>query len=1376
MADYVIDPNNLPSLDTIVDAGPTGRATARVLGGYVGMGLTEIPALPTTVYNMAAKALKLVPQGMPFIGPVAATARAAGLDEQGNFPGEQAAGEISDSIHKNAKDWGSKLAGRELEPGLLSDNSAIDKVGTVMNIGTNMIPIGGGPLKTGFEALKNISTGIKAVDKTVPVMAEAASFLSPFVPTNSPKALIAANLGIGGAIQTAVDLATPPKTVDPDLDAAIEQFKQQWGTVNAVLDDEAKVNTDKSANGVGAAFDAKNDGALQAAIEEFKAVDWSNPVDVETKKQKVVTAGISDLEDYKGAAMGVAAVGILAGLAGIKRGVMHEKMLEWIGGKEFSKAAREDGVSKLNATNLSKTDTFIAQTADAFTPVKRESLKPEEMGARAEKIASAWNVQSTSLLEDGAIANANVRLSRPLSDFVRDMQGLAADPVKLQLFRDAANAGAESNNRIRMWLEKEKPAAVGTRNVADPQLIGEYTSWLNRERQRIAPGTATTQAELAALEKRNSFHGLDPDTNTVPAFGDLLATRRAAMADPVVGPLLNEYKQITQKVGLDYRLEKGLITKKEYTDLKNLHPDYFPVRIEGKHMSSLELSETGGRLYRGDTIKEMFPYLKETVTDVAHEEFKRAAIMELIERRARGSNSARELLGRDDVYSKNHYNADKMVTYRNYKGEARMIEVRDPTYRAAMQGGAGGAAMRFNHGFVRVLSAPSRALEQLTTGPVTAFLGAPFAMANAAYGSVATLINRPAGTVAGVIDKLVQDSGVFGKNKDGINRGLRGDPTFYAQVAWQMLPNITAVLAKNGAAAIDSVMRNHSWMGNSVGAGTLDAMSKSMSNYYKASMVHALEARGLHGGATPMARNTVPTMADLEASLTPATRLSKGWGVTRDFIHDVLGAAGNAPQSAFFRQNKGRMSEGLLTSRTRNVMGDPAKTGLGTSGLGKIGIDSTLVLPWGGVTVQSFSRFAHAVRTNPTGTAAAIFTTVAAPTIAIHNWNAALGPEYVDYEHNVRTPDQVSGSHYIGIPGRPPEEGLEFRIDQLMRPFKVLASTLYAGQTGMIDGSIFKPENADLHDAAINGLDTRYGLWGDAMKSAVSQVIPAVPPALNAAANFMGADITFRSFMDNPTRISENKAAGATDSTAKYTDAKFMGFDISARTEAIFSTLGGQVGRAILNTIESAQQGTKDGLSLGDKTKDFGDRWMMNLEQSTREVSGLWGHAATTSPSQEAASKKLQSDMEGLKKLSAAAQKLRSLHGSGDIAVGPKGREADALAGSGPVQFKDQEMFNLAHSAQKFVSQYNRIYAGEIKDLYEQRTSIMSSEKVSPTVKQTMVNDISKKIVEVNRRGLSAVQQWQWQNSKAFGRNIDLRKIQLDEPITQFKELLPTNP
>lgn len=1373
MVDYTIDPSRLPTLDEVADAGPTGRKNARVLGGYVGMGLAEIPALPTTIYNLAAKAVRNMPASVPLLGPAAAALRTVGTNEEGKIYGEEGAGEISDEINKNAKDWGSKLAGRELEPGLLKNNSTIDKIGTGMNIATNMIPVGGGPIKALADGAKNVNTGIKAIDKTVPMLSEAAGFLSPFVPTNSPKTLIAANLGIGGALTVAADVAedalTPKKSEDdPELQQKIQYFRNQWNTVNAAVDEQAKVGGDVAVDGVGQAFDASKELDVAKAIEQFRATNWGDPVDVEVKKQNVIAAGFPELEDYKGAALGVAAVGIGLGVAYTKRAALSNKMAEFIGGKDFSKVAKEDAVSKPNATNLGAGDMFATQTADYSIPIKRESLRPEEMGARAERVAAASKVQFKHLEEDGLIANSNVSLNRPLSEFVRDVQALGNDPVKLQLYRDAANAGAESNNRIRSWLEAEKPVGVGTRNVADPTLIGEYTNWLNTKRRNVPTGTATTKAELDAIEKKYTFHSLDPSTDTVTPFSDLLAVRRAAYADPVVGPLLQEHKNIMQKIGLDYRLEKGLITKKEYTDLKNLHPDYFPVRIEGKHMSALELSSTGGRLYRGDPIKELYPYIHETVTDVAHAELKRAAIMELRDNARKGNTRAIELLGRDDVYSKNKYNKDKMVEYRDYKGNARMVEIRDPVYRYALSQGAGSAALRLNTGLTKALAAPSRVLEALTTGPITAFVGSPFAAANAAYGSVATLINRPAGTAAGYIDKLVQDSGILGKGKGGINRGVRGDPTFYAQVAMQMLPNITAVLAKNAAAAIESVARTNSWFAPAAGSATMDAFAKSMSNFYKASMVNQLEKRGLHGGATPMSRVTQPTMADLEASLSPAAKGSKGWQVTRNFLHDAFGAIGNAPQAAFLKQNMGRgMSEGILTSRVRNVMGDPAK--VGRSDLVNQGV---LVTPWGGVTVQSFSRFAHAMRTNPVGTAAAIGSTVAMPTMLITNWNASLGPEYVNYQYNVRTPDQVAGAHYVAIPGRPPEEGLEIRIDQLMRPFKVLTDIIYGTQIGLQDGSIFKEENADLLAVLQDGVKSRFSIGGDAMMSALAQVAPAPMTATNVGLNLVGADIQLRSYSDKPARITDNKAAGATDSTARYTDAKFFGYDISARTEAIFNNLGGQVGRAILATIESNQQGTKDGLSGMDKAKDYGDRFMMNLEQSTREVSGLWGRSATISPSQEAASKTLQESMEGVKKLAAASQKLKTLHGSGDVTVGPKGREADALIGSGPVQFKDQAMFNLAHSAAKFTQQYNRLYAGDLKDLYEQRASAMSSEKVPPRVKQTIVNDISKQIIETNRKALSAVKQWEWNTSKAMGRTIDLRKIQLDEPITQFKELL----
>lgn len=1366
MADYVINPDRLNALDPDTLVGG-----ARTVAGHVAAGVTDIAAVPTALYGMAGSAVRGMPDVIPFFGPVAGALRSM-LSSSKKLPGEDAAHEITDAVRKFSLEFGSDIAGRNIVPGLMGENSVADKIGTGASIATNMIPITGGPIMGAMKAAKSIDTGVKAIDKTVPVLVEAASFLSPLVPTLNPKTLIAANMGIGGALTLAADIANPPKMPqkhDPELAGIIDQFKTQWAVVNDALDTQAKDASDIATDGVGQLYDSKKDADTQKAIAEFQTVDWSNTGDVESKKQKVIHAGVPDLGDYQGAALGVLGIATAAGIAYNKRLAIRNL----IGGPEFDKtAARASGmVSQPDSSKLGVFDTFGAQAVDAALPARRASLKPEEIGARFEGITSAFNVQSEAMLRDGVLRYSNVKFARPVEGFVRDVQEkIASDPTKYKAFVEAANDMSESNNRVRAWLEGTKPAAVGTRNVGDPILIGEYTSWLARERQKILATPGPKQQHLLnELEKKYAFEGVDTVTNTVKPFSDLLTTRRAAMADPVMGPLLTEYKDITKKLGLDYRLEQGVITKKMHRDLSNLHPDYFPVRIQGQHMSKLNLSSTGGRLQRGDPIMELFPYIQETVQDVAHQKMKRALIMELRDRKRIGDKAAMDLLGRDDIFSQNHYNEGKMVTYVDYKGNSRMIEVTDPMLRMSLQPGAGTAALRLNAGMIKAFAFPSRVLEALTTGPTTAIVGAPFAIGNAAYGTSAILYNRPVGTVAGHIDKIVQD---YISKPMGMKFGFRGDPTFVAAVAAQMLPNVLAVLSKSAAAALESTVRSNSWFARAVGPGTLDTAAKAMSNFYKASMVHALEQHGLYGGATPMTRTVVPTMQDLEAALTPAAKLSKGWSVTRNFAHDLLGAIGNAQQHTYFKQNMGRLSEGMLTSRTRNVMGDPAKAGLGKSGIGKFAVEGTITLPWGGVTVQSFSRFAHAIRTNPHGTAAAIGATVAMPSILATNWNASLGPEYTDYQYNKRTPDQVSGSHYVGIPGQPPEEGLEIRIDQLMRPFKVLTDIIYGSQLGLLDGSLFAEGNEDLRKMFQDTASTRYGLFGDAMKSSIAQVLPAVPPAINAFTGAMGFDSTTRSFVDKPTKVMENKARGATDSTARYTDSKLFGYDISAENEAMFSTLGGQIGRAILTTIQSGQQASKDGLTPGEYAKDYGDRFMMNLEQSSREVSGLWGHAATISPSQEAASKALQAQMEGIKKLSDASQKMRSLQGTGSMLVGAKGREVDALVGSGPVPFKDEQMMALARAAQVFETGYNRMYAGHLKDLYEQRNSIQSSEKVSPRVKQVMINDVSKQIVETNRDALKVLKQWNWNVSKTFGKDIDLQKIQLDEPITQFKPLL----
>jgi hypothetical protein len=409
----------------------------------------------------------------------------------------------------------------------------------------------------------------------------------------------------------------------------------------------------------------------------------------------------------------------------------------------------------------------------------------------------------------------------------------------------------------------------------------------------------------------------------------------------------------------------------------------------------------------------------------------------------------------------------------------------------------------------------------------------------------------------------------------------------------------------------------------------------------------------------------------------------------------------------------------------------------------------------------------------------AITMSVGIPSMLITNWNATMGgQEAIKYQFHGRTPDQASGSHYIFIPGQRAEQGLEIPIDQPMRIFKVLADILYGYQTGLADGSLWDEKNERMKDAFMDAAKTRYynGLSSDAVSSAIGQVLPPLPSIGNVFMAAVGSNQIGRNYIDSPTSIVPNKKAGATESTSRTIDNKWFGRSVSAEFEAVFNSLGGQVARAFSDTLTGAFGGARQGLSTqfpsGDVWSDAGEKVGMRADKSLRMVSGLWGAATAISPSQEASTKALQELREGLKDLSQASEKLRGIAGNSETMVGAKGRSIDARVGPGPVPFKDDAMTQLGFHAQTFMNRQYAQHAGEISSLYEQRNSAMSSEKLSPRLKQQLVNGISKEIIVANEKALAAVEQWKWGMSKKFGRDIDLRKLKIDEPITQFKEIL----
>lgn len=1356
---YTIDPNNMSLLDSI-----------RTVGGHVAAGIADIPALPARLYKLANEAVKIIPPAVPILGPVAAGART--IQEDGKLPGYQGADEFDKDVSGFAHQVGSDVAGRELKVGLLSNDPAVttaDRIGTGASILTNMIPITGGPIKRGMEAVEQIKTGIKYVDEAIPVLTNAASFLSPLVPTTSPKAIIAANAAIGGALVGGADLIQ--NELKPTEELVFQDTEKFLASMNAAADvtqQQIKAGVDTSVDGVGKGFDAKKDLDGFRSAAEFIAEN-SGPI-------KPVKAGF-DFGEYQAAAGAVAGITLAGAAAYVGRNAVRGKMLEYINGKEFGSIASKDAVSKPNGTNLGLFDTFKAQTMDSSVPLQRESSNPEKIRGLFEQQTVASNVHFTTLHSEGVFAgNSNVKLSRPLVEIVEDFKvTLGSDPAKRQLYIDTANALAERDNRVTAWLESGSRPTLSGKKIAvdDPIAVNEYSSWLVREKAAVKPNPATYSDEIAKIEGKHAFNTFDPTNGIVKTFKDLSGDIRKGMADPDIARLINSYKDVTRQ-SLRYMLEQKAITKKEFIDLARFHPNYFPVRVEGKHMSPLELSSIGGRLHRGDPISELFPFIEETVRSVANTKLKTAFVEDVLARAKAGDVRAKELVGRTDIRADqiNKHNKDKLTIWRDKAGNPHVVEFRDPLVRHALSGNAGTAAVRMTEGAMKAFAFPARMTEQVNTGPLTAFVGSAFAPIGAAYGTGAVLINRPAGTVAGVIDRAFQD---VSKSLIGKPIGFRGDPTFILQVGQQMLANSTAILAKNAAGAIEAAMKT-SWMKGASSNASLDALAKSMSNFYKASTVHAMEQRGLYGGATPTVTRTAPTMKELENALSPTVFASEGWKNTRNFVHDILGAIGNAPQAAYYKQNLGRMPIGNLTTRTRNVLGDPAKSGLATSGVGKFGVGMTTVTPWGNVAVQSLVALAESFKKNPHGTAWAVVATVGIPSMLISNWNAVAGPEYVKYQFMTRTPDQAAGSHYVAIPGLPPEQGLEIPVDQPMRPFKVLTDILYGFQTGLADGSLFKPENERMKESFIDAMKTRYygGPMSNAMSAAVGSALPPLPSMLNVATAALGFDQVGRNYVDSPTSITPVKGAGATDSTSKTVDNKWFGMNVSAEFEAVFNSLGGQVARAVSDTLTGAFGGSAQGLSSSDIKSDMGEKFGMRVDKSTRMFGGLWGRATNTiSPSQEAVSRSLQEQKEGLLKLEAASEKLRSAFGSGETLTGAKSRGFDALTGPGPVQFKDAEMKELAWRAQYFMNRYNVQYAGKIKSLYEERNSALSSEKLSPRIKQEMVNGISKEIIEMNHKALSAVEQWKWLMSKQFNRDIDLRKIKLGEPITQFKPLLP---
>lgn len=1331
--------------------GRAGRSL-RVFGGHITKNLAEAPALPTVLYDLADKGVRWQ------LGQAISLAHGRApnnINDVTVLPGVEGAKEWTDKVEKNALSMGESVAGETLTPGLLNNTDLAQQVGTALGLLVSPLPIAGALPKI-VKGLKEFDAGIKAINFIKNAAINSTAVVSPVIPTKHVASFMGANAAIGGgltvAAETLAGTGTSPTIEQGDQVSpqATDKFKLDSAQGMKAVEDFLKMASDSATSGVVQAKDGTDE--VDRFLKFVQQEQPSSAEDEDSWRNTAIAIGT-----------GIVGVGLAWKLHKAKTGVMTRAY----GGESLSTKAMSgvDGYNtRPDASALSASDIAVTQGTDASHGLTTLSKNPESIRAKFEAVTADPNGRLESVMMDGSLGGDSALKFRVSGKQLQD-KVTSLEPDAAKLLDDALINGAEIDNRIRAWRKGSDNAASSQLASDDPAVISSYKHWLSTTKASSPKRTPEN------IEKQFSFH----KSNT--SFDELENTIKLAKQDPRIADILDDVKDVNRKL-IAYRVEQGDKLPNEASALLRERPSYAALPVEGSHMAHLDLTRAGGMEVPGSAIRQIFPYMHQTFKEVANGKLKTAFLTEQNELAKSGNKISQGIMGKFvDPASVNQHNRDKIVLYRDVTGKQVAQEINEPTVRELLKSDAGSGAVRMTEGLVKWAAAPSRALEWATTGPASSATGSPFAVANWMYGTGITTINRPVGTVAGYLDKIVQDTVGSGKLKflDPTGNwsgkfGLRADPTWIAQSAMQIGENVTAVLSKYGAMALENITKNHNIHSPGVGASTLEAAGKALSNYYKSTMIHEMEKHGLRGGATPMYQQRATTLDDLEKRMSPAARGSRGWAITRDFIHDIFGAVGNAPQAAFYKHNKGRMSDEMLVTRTRNIMGDPSKSGLAKSGFGKGVAGAIVVSPWGGVTVQSIARFSKSIKENPLGTATAIFGTVGLPAYMISAWNMRAGPEYLEQQYLNRSPDESATEFYIAIPGRPANEGVRIRMDALLRPFKILAETVIGHNLGLFDGSVYKPENEYIKNAIDASLSDKYGYWGQNMKAALGQIVPAIPPIVNAGAIQLGMGSVGRSYIEPSTKISENKSAGATDSTSRHTDNTLFGYNISAEMDAMISALGGQLGRGIYETLVGIEQGKKDGLSGPETRSDTFDRFGQRISLANREIAGIWNYASVISPSQEATSVALRPKIESLKKLEAASELFRSLSGSGGELTGGRKREIEAIIGTKPVQFKDQSIATLAYDAQVFMRKYNELISGNLRDQYRQIGSVRSSALLTPASKTKALNNITEKIVNYNREGMGLIKQWEWGMSRAYGRDINIDKIKLDEGIDQFPE------
>jgi len=261
-------------------------------------------------------------------------------------------------------------------------------------------------------------------------------------------------------------------------------------------------------------------------------------------------------------------------------------------------------------------------------------------------------------------------------------------------------------------------------------------------------------------------------------------------------------------------------------------------------------------------------------------------------------------------------------------------------------------------------------------------------------------------------------------------------------------------------------------------------LAKKMASAYQNSMLALANNQGgvdaslmktaMSGGYKGAIAEVKKSLADTAGKVPGANFLGHSARHMWDGIEGMFGAISDSPRMAAFRQSvdKYHLNPDEAAVEARLSSGDTGRGGRGYLASGKrvdadavdkpwlLGAKATAagaqlsreMIPYTNPMIQGLRRLANGFITDPVGTNLRAWKYVGLPSLGAYGWNEMLGKEYNDHAFKNRNAYDQAMTIYLGIPGRPPEEGIEIPLSQEMQPWASPFSTaLYHMSRGDTD-------------------------------------------------------------------------------------------------------------------------------------------------------------------------------------------------------------------------------------------------------------------------------------------------------------------------------------